>query len=316
VPEWGGVTLTKGEDGAWVGTTRPIDEGFHYYRINIDGADVPDPGSKFFYGASRMGSGIEIPAKDEDFYAVKDVPHGQLRENLYFSKSTKATRRCYVYTPPDYDKDTSTKYPVLYLQHGAGEDETGWGSQGRANLIMDNLIAAGKAKPFIIVMDNGGRIGGGPPGRGGPGGPGGIDLSAFTEILTEELIPYIDSNYRTLTDQPHRAMAGLSMGGMEAKRATLANLDKFSHIGIFSGGSIGADDPALKDVEDFKKKVKVLFVSYGSREERGATTAKASHEALEKVGVKNTFYESPDTAHEWQTWRRSLYQLAPLLFRD
>src|SRR5215468_10925873 len=117
VPEWGGVTLTKGEDGAWVGTTRPLDEGFHYYRINIDGADVPDPGSKMFYGASRMGSGIEIPAKDQDFYDLKNVPHGQLRETLYFSKSTNATRRCFVYTPPGYDKDTSTKYPVLYLQH-------------------------------------------------------------------------------------------------------------------------------------------------------------------------------------------------------
>src|SRR5437879_480148 len=154
VPEWGGITLTKGEDGAWVGTTRPLDEGFHYYRINIDGADVPDPGSKFFFGASRWGSAIEIPARDEDFYAVKGVPHGQLRENLYFSRSTNRTRRCFVYTPPDYDKDATTRYPVLYLQHGAGEDETGWGNQGRANLILDNLIAAGKARPLIIVMDN------------------------------------------------------------------------------------------------------------------------------------------------------------------
>src|ERR671934_32572 len=192
VPEWGGITLTKGEDGAWVGTTRPLDEGFHYYRINIDGADVPDPGSKFFFGAGRWGSGIEIPAKDEDFYAVKNVPHGQLRENLYFSKSTNTTRRCFVYTPPDYDKNTDVRYPVLYLQHGAGEDETGWGSQGRANLIMDNLIAAGKAKPFIIVMDNGGGIGprpGGPPPKGGAGGPPKFDFSSFAKIVTDELIP-------------------------------------------------------------------------------------------------------------------------------
>ena len=178
VPEWGGITLTKGEDGAWVGTTRPLDEGFHYYRINIDGADVPDPGSKFFYGAGRWGSAIEIPAQDEDFYAVKNVPHGQLRQNLYFSKSTNTTRRCFVYTPPDYDKDTGKRYPVLYLQHGAVEDETGWGNQGRANLIMDNLIAAGKAKPFIIVMDNGGNNFGrraatrrSPRPGGGAGGP-------------------------------------------------------------------------------------------------------------------------------------------------
>lgn len=348
VPEWGGITLTKGEDGAWVGTTRPLDEGFHYYRINIDGADVPDPGSKFYFGANRWGSAIEIPAGDEDFYAVKNVPHGQLRENLYFSKSTKATRRCFVYTPPDYDKDTSKRYPVLYLQHGAGEDETGWGNQGRTNLIMDNLIAEGKARPFLIVMDNGGNIGGGarrggppvpgapgappgggaPPGqaRGGPpgqgrGGPpgqgrGGFNFSGFAQILTEELIPFIDANYRTLADQPNRAMAGLSMGGMQTRQITLANLDKFSHIGMFSGGSIGSDTPALADPSGFKQKVRVLFVSYGSREAAGAATAKANHDALEKLGIKNVYYESPNTAHEWQSWRRSLYQFAPLLFRD
>jgi enterochelin esterase-like enzyme len=326
VPEWGGVTLTKGEDGAWVGTTRPLDEGFHYYRINIDGADVPDPGSKFFFGAGRWGSGIEIPAKDEDFYALKNVPHGQLRETLYYSKSTDRTRRCFVYTPPDYDKDPGKRFPVLYLQHGAGEDETGWGNQGRANLILDNLIAAGKARPFIVVMDNGGGIGprpggpGGPP-KGGapapkPGGPPRFNFSAFAKIMTEELMPFIDSNYRTQADQPHRAMAGLSMGGMQTRQITLANLDKFSHIGMFSGGSIAATDPALADPEAFQKKVKVLLVSYGSREAGGAAAAKANQEALQKLGVKSVYYESPETAHEWQSWRRSLYQFAPLLFRD
>jgi enterochelin esterase family protein len=310
-----------------------LDEGFHYYRINIDGADVPDPGSKFFYGASRWGSAIEIPAHDEDFYAVKNVPHGQLRQNLYYSKSTNTTRRCFVYTPPDYDKNTNARYPVLYLQHGAGEDETGWGSQGHANLIVDNLIAAGKTKPFIIVMDNGGgnvfggRGRGAPPGRGGPGGApgaqppggrgrGGFDFSTFAKIMTEELIPFIDANYRTLSDQPHRAMAGLSMGGMQTRQITLANLDKFSHIGVFSGGSLAADTPQLADAAAFKQKVKVLFVSYGSKEAAGAATAKANHEALAKLGIKSVYYESPETAHEWQSWRRSLYQIAPLLFRD
>jgi enterochelin esterase family protein len=336
-----GTSLTKGEDDAWIVTTRPLDEGFHYYTVNIDGADVPDPGSRFFYGAGRWGSAIEIPARDEDFYALKNVPHGQLRENLYFSRSTNRTRRCFVYTPPDYDRDTNARYPVLYLQHGAGEDETGWGSQGHANLIMDNLIAAGQARPFIIVMDNGGNIGGGGPRRGGPppgggrggapaadgrggapvdgrrgGAPGrgGFNFSAFARILTEELIPFIDSNYRTLSDQPHRAMAGLSMGGAQTRQITLANLDKFSQIGLFSGGSIAADTPALADPAAFKEKVKVLFVSYGSKENTAA--AKANHEALEKLDIKNTYYESPNTAHEWQSWRRSLYQFAPLLFRE
>jgi enterochelin esterase family protein len=316
----GGTPLTKGEDGAWVGITRPLDEGFHYYTIKIDGADVPDPGSKFFYGASRMGSAIEIPAKDEEFYALKNVPHGQLRQNLYFSKSRNTTRRCFVYTPPDYDQNTTARYPVLYLQHGAGEDETGWGNQGRANLIMDNLIAAGKVKPFIIVMDHGGGIGprpGGPPAPGRPGGAPGrprSDFSAFAKIMTEELIPFIDTNYRSLSDQPHRAMAGLSMGGAQTRQITLANLDKFSHIGMFSGGSIAADTPALADPAAFRQKVKVLFVSYGSKE--NTASAKANHEALEKMGIKNTYYESPSTAHEWQSWRRSLRQFAPLLFQD
>ncbi len=332
VPEWGGINLTKGEDGSWVGTSRPIDEGFHYYRVNIDGAEVPDPGSRFFFGAGRMGSAIEIPAQDEDTYSVKDVPHGQLRQTLYFSKSTNATRRCFVYTPPDYDKDPSKRYPVLYLQHGAFEDETGWGNQGRTNLILDNLIAAGKAKPFLIVMDNGGNnFAGGPrrspppaPAGGAPapapapgGGPGGrprFDFSGFAKIMTEELIPFIDAEYRTIADQPHRAMAGLSMGGAQTKQITLANLDKFSHIGLFSGGSIAANEPALADPESFKQKVKVLFVSYGSKENTSA--AKTNHEALEKLGVKNTYYESTGTAHEWQTWRRSLFQFAPLLFQD
>src|SRR5947209_15672522 len=160
--------FTKDEDGAWVGYTRPLDEGFHYYTINIDGAEVPDPNSHYFYGAGRWGSAVEIPAKDQDFYALKNVPHGQLRQDLYFSKSTNAERRCFVYTPPGYEQDPSKRYPVLYLQHGAGEDETGWGNQGHAGLIMDNLIAEGKAKPFIIVMDNGGGIGGGRP-RGAAG---------------------------------------------------------------------------------------------------------------------------------------------------
>jgi enterochelin esterase-like enzyme len=343
--------LTKGEGGVWTGgESKPQDEGFHYYQIWIDGAAVPDPGSLYFYGASRWGSGVECPAKDQDFYALKNVPHGQLREDFYFSKSTNATRRIFVYTPPDYDKDTTKRYPVLYLQHGGGEDETGWGNQGHANLIMDNLIAEGKATPFIIVMDNG-SAGGGPRGArramgargpgdpnqargpragapggrmGGPGGFGGFDFaSAFGRIMTEELIPFIDANYRTLADQAHRAMAGLSMGGMQTKQITLAHLDLFSHIGLFSGGSISLDD--VNDTPDFKEKVKLVFVSYGSRElenRRGGGRGgfggdpKANTEALKEAGINSHFYVSPLTAHEWQSWRRSLHEFAPLLFQD
>jgi len=334
--------LTKGDDGAWTVTTRPQDEGFHYYQLVIDGAGVPDPGSQYFYGGGRWGSGVEVPAKDQDFYALKNVPHGQLRQTLYYSKNAGAVLRCFVYTPPDYEKDLSRRYPVLYLQHGGGEDETGWGSQGRAGLIMDNLIAEGKARPFIIVMANSYVPGAFGPGRGpaaagatnspGPGatnapvggrGPGGrlFDFSAFSKVLIEDLIPFIDANFRTLADQPNRAMAGLSMGGMQTRTITLANLDKFSHIGIFSGGSIAPSD--IADLEAFKRKVKVVFVSYGSRELGGNRGAgrfggdpKANTEALKAAGINSYFYVSPDTGHEWQSWRRSLYQFAPLLFQD
>jgi enterochelin esterase family protein len=344
----GGVKypLIKGDDGVWTGISKPQDEGFHYYQLVIDGAQVPDPNSLYFYGAGRWGSGIEIPAKDEDFYALKNVPHGQLREVLYTATTSNSVRHCFVYTPPDYDKDPNQRYPVLYLQHGMGENETGWGNQGHANLIMDNLLAEGKAKPFIIVMENGGGIGGprrdGPPtnaapaGAGsatngaarGPGGFGGrgFDFSAFEHVVIDDLVPYIDANYRTIPDQPHRAMAGLSMGGMQTHVIALAHLDTFSHIGIFSGGSVTTNE--IPDLGAFKQKVKLVFVSYGSREidpanrrSGGAPRGfggdpKANTEALEAAGINCHFYVSPMTAHEWQSWRRSLHEFAPLLFQD
>jgi enterochelin esterase family protein len=322
--------LTKGPDGVWLGDSRPQDEGFHYYQLWIDGAQVPDPGSRYFYGASRWGSGIEVPAKDQDFYALKNVPHGQVREIYYASRTTNTIRHAFVYTPPDYDKDSNKRYPVLYLQHGAGEDENGWASQGHANLIMDNLIAEGKAKPFIIVIENGGGIGGGRGGRrngapaggtngapgrgpGGFGGRGGFNFNAFERALLDDVIPYIDGNFHTIADQPHRGMAGLSMGGMQTHNITLAHLDTFSQIGIFSGGSIGKNE--ITDMDAFKQKAKVVFCSFGSREGGGAA-AKANAEGLKQAGINSYYYESPLTAHEWQTWRRSLYQFAPMLFQN
>jgi enterochelin esterase-like enzyme len=325
-------TFTKGEDGAWTGYTRPLDEGFHYYTINIDGAEVPDPNSMFFYGSGRWGSAVEVPAKDHDFYALKNVPHGQLREIHYLAKTSNTNRHAFVYTPPDYDKETSKRYPVLYLQHGAGEDETGWGRQGYAGLIMDNLIAEGKAKPFIIAMEFGGN-----PFAGGPrrtnaapagatnstaGGPRNFNFSAFEKALIDDFIPFIDANFRTIADQPHRAMAGLSMGGMQTRAITLAHLDKFSHIGVFSGGSIAVTN--ITDMSAFKEKAKLVFVSYGSRElgtnrvgGRGfGGDPKVNVAALKEAGINSVFYESPNTAHEWQSWRRSLHEFAPLLFKD
>jgi enterochelin esterase family protein len=321
----GGVKypLARGEDGAWFGYSKPQDEGFHYYQIIVDGAQVPDPNSLYFYGAGRWGSGIEVPAKDQDFYALKNVAHGQLREVFYFSKISHSTRHCFVYTPPDYDKDPGKRYPVLYLQHGMGEDETGWGNQGHANLIMDNLIADGKARPFLIVMANSYVPGennwfstntADSPLSRSIAGPGGRSYNpvAFAKVLIQDLIPYIDGNYRTIADQPHRAMAGLSMGGMQTHSITLANLDKFSHIGIFSGGNISTNE--ITNIHAFKQRVKLVFVSYGSRENCAA--GRASVAALRHAGIKSVFYESPLTAHEWLTWRRSLYEFAPLLFRN
>ncbi|MEO6080757.1 MAG: alpha/beta hydrolase-fold protein, partial [Steroidobacteraceae bacterium] len=271
--------------------------------------------------------------------------------------SSNSTRRAYVYTPPGYDKDATKRFPVLYLQHGAGEDETMWGTQGRTGLIMDNLIAAGKAKPFIIVMEGSANTAIGPDGaavqpsasaaRGGaptaapaapgtaavapttPAGRGGMSFTGFERVLTEDLIPYIDANFRTLANQANRGMAGLSMGGMQTRSIGLSHLDKFSQIGVFSGGSITAKEVAA--IPNFKQKAKLVFVSYGSREiDRpavvgggapgggggNATTAKSDIEALKQAGINAHFYVSPETAHEWQSWRRSLYQFAPLAFRD
>ncbi len=324
----GGVKypMTKGDDGYWIGVSNAQDEGFHYYQLNVDGANVPDPGAQMFYGASRWGSGVEVPAHDEDFYSMKNVPHGDLREVHFFSKIANASVECFVYTPPGYEKG-SKRYPVLYIQHG-------WGGQGHAGLIMDNLIAEGKAKPFILVIGTsyipGMSAGPGGPGRGaapapagapgapGPGGPArgrgpGMALTntPFEHVLIEEMIPFIDANFRTIADQPHRAMSGLSMGGMYTHGITLAHLDKFAYIGMFSGGSIGTSE--IKDMADFKKKVKLVFVGYGSRE--NGATGKTNVEDLKKAGVNAVYYESPLTAHEWLSWRRDLHEFAPLLFQ-
>lgn len=308
-----GSPFSKGPDGAWYGYTRPLDEGFHYYQLKIDGAEVPDPDSLMFFGAQRWGSAVEIPARDQDFYALKNVPQGQLREVFFHSASTDSMRRAFVYTPPGYDQDPARRYPVLYLQHGWGENEYGWGVQGRAREIMDNLIAENKARPFIIVMiygmTNDTRM----------GGLRDFDIRPFETVMVKELIPFVDSTFRTLADQPHRAMAGLSMGGMETRTITLRNLDTFSHIGLFSGGSIAVTN--ITDLAAFKARNKLVFVSYGSRELGGGRPnpggdPKAHTEALKDAGINSHFYVSPDTAHEWLSWRRSLRELAPLLFKE
>ncbi len=325
--------MTKDENGVWTGTSEPQDEGFHYYQLNIDGASVPDPGSKYFYGASRWGSGIDVPATDEEFYTVKNVPQGSVNEVYYWSTVTEKMRHGYIYLPAEYYQNPTKKFPVLYLQHGMGENETGWSAQGKTGIIMDNLIAEGKAVPFVIFMDNGldvrrtGEQGGfgGPrpqggqrpqgPGQGGPRrGFGGFN--AFQDVLIKDIIPMVEKNYRVIADTEHRAMAGLSMGGMQTHSITLANPTTFAYVGMFSGGTFNTDE--LKDAADFKKTNKVLFMSAGGKETRmaeGDNSVGKAADNLKAIGINAHSYVSPGTAHEWQTWRRSLYQFAQLLFK-
>lgn len=301
----GGTRLIKDTGGYFTGTTEgPMDEGFHYYHLIVDGGIFNDPGTLNYYGSIRWESGIEVPAHDRDFYALKNVPHGNVQQVLFHSKSTNTQRRAFVYTPPGYENDKSKRYPVLYLQHGWGEDETAWSNQGHANLIMDNLIAEGKIKPFIIVMTygmtNDVRI--------GPGALRNFKINPFETVLIDELVPYVDANFRTIADRLHRAMAGLSMGGMETHLITLAKPDEFAYYGLLSGGIYTPAE--LKD----KPKAKLIFISCGSKE--NPTGVKNAAAALKDAGYNTVSFISDNTAHEFLTWRRSLHELAPLLFHD
>ena len=340
--------MTKDENGLWTGTSEPQDEGFHYYQLNIDGASVPDPASLYYYGASRWGSGIEVPSADQDFWQVKNVPQGSVSEVFYWSTYTEKMRRCHVYLPAEYYTNPTKKFPVLYLQHGMGENEYGWAEQGHTAQILDNLIAEGKAVPCIIVMDNGlnarrpgeqggfggfggarpqrpqgaaapqgqrpqgaqGQAGQAGPRRGGFGGFGGFS-EGFKNVLFNDIIPMVEKNYRVIADPQHRAYAGLSMGGMQAREITLANPEKFAYVGSFSSGAWSVDQ--VKNSEGFAKNVKLLFMSGGGKENMGCEeAAKKIHDEL---GMNAVGYESPGTAHEWHTWRRSLYQFAQLIFK-
>ena len=298
----GGTKLTQVADTSWMGTTEgPMDEGFHYYNVRIDEGKFNDPGAMNYYGSVRWESGIEIPAHDQDFYALKNVSHGNVVQVFFNSPSTNTSRRAFVYTPPGYEKESSKKYPVLYLQHGWGEDETAWSNQGHANLIMDNLIAENKIKPFIIVMTYGmtnevkwGHI-------------KEFSIDKFQTVLLNELIPYVDANFRTLANQANRAMAGLSMGGMETHTISLNKPDVFGYYALLSGGTYTPSE--IKD----KSKVKLIFLSCGSKEKPDAV--KNSATALKEAGINAVSFISENTAHEFLTWRRSLHELAPLLFK-
>jgi enterochelin esterase family protein len=349
-----GFDMTKGPDGLWYATTTPLVEGFHYYTLAIDGSTVADPATRTFFGSGFYNSAIEVPAKDADFYAWKNVPHGQVRQLWYFSKVTNQWRRAFVYTPPDYDTNPRAKYPVLYLLHGWGEDETGWTLQGHVELITDNLIAAGKAKPMLIVMDNlnavrpgesaalyaargtltqavveppppagaparaggPGRTGGPAPGRGGP-----LASEVFTDMMLTDLIPMVERSYRVAPGRENRAMAGLSMGGAQTFGTTLAHLDKFAYIGGFSGSSGGGAgfDPKTTSGGVYADAAafnrKVKLLFLGIGGAEGPNTKNFS-EQLTGAGITNVYYESPGTAHEWLTWRRCFREFAPRLFQS
>jgi S-formylglutathione hydrolase FrmB len=350
--------MVKGDDGVWTYTSAPQAPGYHNYWMVVDGAIVLDPGTNVSIGYGHSCNGFEVPEPGVDFYDLKDVPHGNVLIKNYFSKTADAWRHIYIYTPPGYDKDTTTRYPVLYLQHGGGEDERVWIEMGRTNVILDNMLAAGKVKPMIVVMETSavGNAGGPPPAppAAAPGGapparrPGMIGFApgggAYGKLMINDLIPWVDSNFRTLTDKDHRAMAGLSMGGFMTASVTMSNLDKFSYIGLFSGGTaagFGAGGPgspipmgepapapakldlkaiysgAMADPAEFNKKVKVFFFSCGTEPPLENPEALKKHqEQLIEAGITNSYvYISPGTSHEWQTWRRSLYVFAPLLFK-
>jgi len=336
---WSGpkVDMVKQEDGFWTVTTPPLVPGLHYYTLIVDGAEVSDTNSQAFFGGGKYASAVEVPEPGSTYYSIQEVPHGQVREVWYNSKVTGTWRHAVVYLPPNYDTQTKARYPVLYLQHGGGEDETGWIRQGRANFILDNLIASGSCKPMIAVMAYGyaRRAGQSPPDLTGKpfGSPEMLkamqDMAAtFEDDMTQALIPYVDSTFRTLPDRNNRAMAGLSMGGMQTFQVTLNHLDLFSYIGGFSGAGgmlVLGDrklDPktdyngAFADPAAFAKKVHLLWIGVGTVEpERMRAGIQRLHVSLNEANIQHVFYESPGTDHEWQTWRRDLKEFAPRLFQ-
>ena len=334
---WSGpkADLAKQPDGFWTVTTAPLVPGLHYYTLIIDGAEVSDTNSQSFFGGGKYASAVEIPEPGSSYYSITDVLHGQVREIWYHSRVTGSWRHALLYLPPHYDANPKARYPVLYLQHGAGEDETGWIRQGHANFILDNLIAGGNAKPMILVMAYGYARRAGQADFDLAGKPFGSPealramremTSAFEDDMTQALIPYVDATFRTMPDRDHRAMAGLSMGGMQTFQVTLDHLELFSYIGGFSGagGSVLADrklDPktdyngAFANPATFGGRVHLLWLGVGTREpDRMRTGIQRFHAALVEANIKHVFYESPDTDHEWQTWRRDLRDFAPRLF--
>jgi len=310
--------MVKDAEGYWNVTTDSIGEGFHYYSLIIDGVAVADPASETFYGMGREASGIEIPFTGGRYYALGNVPHGDIRIKNYFSTVTNSWRQMYIYTPPGYDENQSEKYPVLYILHGGGEDETGWARQGKANLILDNLIAEKKAKPMLIVMPDA-NIG------GGGFNSGGIEngMKLFEKEMKQAIIPFVEKNYRAKTDAGSRALAGLSMGGLHTLYTGIYNTDVFSYLGVFSSGWIvpmmdktaKAQYTFLKENADkINSNLKTLWISEGGPDDIAYKNGKIMLGKLDDMKIKYTYYEYPG-GHTWPVWRNDLYHFAPLLFQ-
>lgn len=308
--------MVKNAEGFWEVTTEPISEGFHYYSLLIDGVAVADPASESFYGMGRMASGIEIPFAGDDYYAVKDVPHGELRIKRYYSSVTNSWRRCFVYTPEGYDVNSNEKYPVLYILHGGGEDERGWATQGKADLILDNLLADKKAKPMLVVMIDG-NLGG-----GGIAGFGEQSLRLFESELKQVVIPFVEKNYRVKTDADSRALAGLSMGGLQTLYAGVRNSGMFSYLGVFSSGW-WSTQPALSNPQyEFMKSNKVsinnnlksFWIAMGGEEDIAHKNCKIMLEKFDEIGIKYSYSEHPG-GHTWPVWRHNLFTFAQVLFK-
>ncbi|WP_281645048.1 sialate O-acetylesterase [Bacteroides zoogleoformans] len=311
--------MSKDENGWWTAKTEPLVVGFHYYFLLVDGFSVIDPMTTTFFGCSRMAGGIEVPEGEEgNYYRTQHVPHGQVRTCTYYSETQQRFRRCVVYTPAEYETKPKKRYPVLYLQHGMGEDETGWSTQGLMYNIMDNQIAEGKCVPMIVVMESGDvEVGFRPrPGKD-VNEERNLYGASFAKLMINDLIPMIDKTFRTYTDREHRAMAGLSWGGKQTFDITLTNLDKFSYIGGFSGAIFGlnvedAFNGVFTDASAFNKKVHCLFLGCGTEENMGTAQLVKS---LRDMGIRVASYESQGTAHEWLTWRRCLNEFLPDLFK-
>lgn len=315
--------MIRDGEGVWSTTTTPLTPGFHYYSFVLDGAVVTDVSGESFFGMGRMLNGMEVPSAGDDFYDIKDVRHGEVRSRDYVIKSTGEKRKVLVYTPPDYDTSPQARYPVLYLQHGSGEDRRAWWRQGRVNFILDNLLSAAKAKPMIVVMEDGGIAttlagGAGNPPATAPSAEGCLTTArAFERVMVDELIPMIDASYRTIPDREHRAIAGTGLGGWQALHIGLNHLDLFAHVGGFSPTlSANVVDRGTKDTASINGRLKLLFLSSGAVPRDANPEIIKCHQIWDRAGVKHLYYESPGTRDEWLTWRRSLHQFASLLFQN